>query len=290
MELLFYTVRKAVTLTPLSPFCYIIRQSAMKTPYISVITVTKNAEETIERTIASVKKQDYSNYEHIIVDAASDDATMSSVHHYAQSYPVIYLSEPDRGIADAFNKSIGLSSGQWILFIGSGDELIHPGVLSHMDSVLKTHEDKLILRGNVIFKDIKGTKGQRYRGNFPRYMLKVFMCFSHQSIFHNHTLFEHYGLFDENLKIAMDYDLLLRAYDKIKDGYIDYDIAYMLIGGQSQYSAKSAVKDMLTVQLRHKVLPSSAAYAIYYWTLIKIKIKNLIGYSTTFGFKTPHEG
>ena len=121
-------------------------------------------------------------------------------------------------------------------------------------------------------------------------MLKVFMCFSHQSIFHNRTLFEKYGLFDESLKIAMDYDLLLRAYDEIKAGYINYDIAYMLIGGQSQNSAKRAVKEMLTVQLKHKALPTPVAYAIYYWALIKIKIKNLIGYSTTFGFKRPHDG
>jgi glycosyltransferase involved in cell wall biosynthesis len=262
----------------------------MKTPYISIITVTKNAEKTIERTIESVKKQDYHDHEHIIIDAASDDATISYVRFYAEKYSVKYLSEPDRGIADAFNKALSLSSGQWILFIGSGDELIHPGVLSHMHSILKDHEDLLIVWGNVIFKDIKGRTGQRYRGNFSRYMLKVFMCFSHQSIFHNRALFDRYGLFDEEIKIAMDYDILLRAYNEIKNGYIDYDIAYMLIGGQSQYSAKKAVKDMLKVQLKHKVTPVPVAYGIYYWTLFKVKIKNIMGYSTTFGFKRPYKG
>ena len=85
----------------------------------SIITATKNVEDQIENTINSVFSQKDVSLEYIIVDSVSTDRTLKIIQHYRKSYPIKFISEPDEGIADAFNKGIKLSSGEWIIFLGA---------------------------------------------------------------------------------------------------------------------------------------------------------------------------
>lgn len=95
----------------------------MKSPKITIITVSYNSEETIEETINSVVNQDYNNLEYIIIDGCSSNGTMDIVNKYASKITRI-VSEPDKGISDAFNKGIKYATGDLIGIINSDDLLV----------------------------------------------------------------------------------------------------------------------------------------------------------------------
>ena len=91
-------------------------------PLITIITVCKNSELTIEKTIKSIIDQDYQNIEYIIIDGKSDDKTMSIVEKYKENIKIA-ISEKDKGIYDAFNKGLNLANGDLIGFVNSDDTL-----------------------------------------------------------------------------------------------------------------------------------------------------------------------
>ena len=93
-----------------------------KKPFFSIITVVKNGEKTIEKTIKSVANQSFNNFEHIIIDGKSSDKTLKKVYKYKKNLSLI-ISEKDKGIYDAFNKGMKLSTGEFICFVNCGDTL-----------------------------------------------------------------------------------------------------------------------------------------------------------------------
>ena len=98
-----------------------------KKPFFSIITVVKNGEKTIEKTIKSVANQSFNNLEHIIIDGKSSDKTLKKVYKYKKNLSLI-VSEKDKGIYDAFNKGMKLSTGEFICFVNCGDTLRKNGL------------------------------------------------------------------------------------------------------------------------------------------------------------------
>jgi len=247
----------------------------------SIITASKNGGAYLEDTIKSVISQKDVNLEYIIIDSASKDNTLDVIEKYVNDYPIKLISEPDDGISDAFNKGVEISEGDWIIFLGSGDLFIHPNVLKDMSKKLKSKSKSLVVWGNIIFINNDGDIGKLVSGKFPKSRLKRYMCMPHQATFTNRTMLKKYGLFDEKIKYAMDYDILLRCYHEIReDDYIDYDVAYMLIGGNSQQGDNGTIKDFRDLQIEHKIWPTSVAYLWYYWAILKNYIKDLINHDT----------
>lgn len=112
-------------------------------PLISIITITYNAERTILPTLESVFTQDYRNYEHIMIDGASTDGTLT----IARQYPDIrILSERDSGLYDAMNKGIALARGRYLLFLNAGDAF-------HSDHVLSTYAERARKGDDIIYAD-----------------------------------------------------------------------------------------------------------------------------------------
>ena len=94
----------------------------------TIITCTYNAERVLQRTLDSVKKQTYCNIEHIIMDGGSSDKTLSMVRAYQHkiskgenAHDIVVVSEPDRGLYDAMNKSIDRATGDYLVFLNAGD-------------------------------------------------------------------------------------------------------------------------------------------------------------------------
>jgi len=255
----------------------------MNNPFFSIITPTKNTESTIENTLKSVAKQTNNIFEHIIVDSNSTDSTLKIIKGYKHKYRLKFISEKDSGIAEAFNKGIKLSKGAWLIFLGSGDELISNKILFEMEKELKLRKSELIVWGNIKYKALNGAIGERKKGDFPKERLKKFMCLPHQAAFHNKTLFKRYGFFDESYKTAMDYDLVLRGYDSINTcGYINKDISYMLVGGISNNNPRLVFKEMMLAQQRNSIwqiwfIPQ----LLFFWSHIKYIIKKIIRYNST---------
>lgn len=132
---------------------------------VSVITVCRNAENVIEKTISSVVEQTYENIEYIIVDGASQDKTLEIVTRYAEKGNIKYITEPDRGIYDAMNKGIRMSTGDYLEFLNAGDALINHNVIEKVvDEITKCQAD--IVYGNILYHYSDGSERTRVYGQF----------------------------------------------------------------------------------------------------------------------------
>ena len=105
-------------------------------PLFSIITVCRNAADTIAPTVASVDAQTCRLYEHIVVDGASTDGTLEWLDRHPSALRRV-LSEPDKGIYDAMNKGLAMAQGDYVLFLNAGDALHAPDTLQlYADAIM----------------------------------------------------------------------------------------------------------------------------------------------------------
>lgn len=194
---------------------------------ISIITITFNSEKTLERTIKSVISQKYSNLEYIIVDGGSTDGTLEIIRGYDKDI-FKWVSEPDAGICNAFNKGIKMATGRVIGIINSDDGLM-PGAL---EAIAKAYEEDVdVYRGKVLlWKEDTDTKVVEIPS--MHFDFSGMNNISHQGTFITNDAYMKYGAYDEACKYVMDYDLLLR-YERAgaKFKYVDKPLAFYSLGG-----------------------------------------------------------
>lgn len=176
-------------------------------PKISVITVSFNAERTIERTIQSVINQNYDDFEYILVDGNSKDKTLEIAGKY-KDYIKKWISEPDKGLYDAMNKGVLLAQGEYVVFLNADDVFASDNVLTNMAKHLDGHD---IVYGNIDFYDLASGEHNIRKQN---YMNKAVLCAGtmfHPSEFIKRNLLENLGGFDLRFRIVADYEFNLRA-------------------------------------------------------------------------------
>lgn len=180
--------------------------------HISVITICKNEEATIERTIRSVGRQSFPHIEHVIIDGQSTDGTLDVIKRYEQCR---LISEPDAGIYDAMNKGVQAAEGDFLLFINAGDYLIHDRVLEKCVSLISTAPETIdIFFGNIFFYNAIDGSGWMWRPA-RRSRLSMFMgCLPHPATFFSRHSFEKNGPFDTSFQIAGDYEWFVRGMEK----------------------------------------------------------------------------
>ena len=198
---------------------------------ISIITPTYNSALTLEETILSIidnKKKSKCEIEYIIVDSCSTDATKDIIKKYKE-YIDVFVSEKDKGISDAFNKGIRLSSGEIIGIINSDDMLVS----SAINDLLDEYESSI----DVYYGDGYYLEANKHRKEFkvgPLDNLRYEMSLLHPSVFVCKRAYEKYGGFDTDLKCVMDRDLLLRMYiGGAKFKYIPKKLSIYRGGGES---------------------------------------------------------
>ena len=190
-------------------------------PLFSIITVVFNGEKSITKTINSVLKQSYDNFEYIIIDGNSTDNTKIIISNFKESL-TNFISENDLGIYDAMNKGIRLAKGEWVNFMNSGDVFYDENVLYNISKSID--EDALnldIIYGNHIlnFNDslIKIKPMNLNRLNYE-------MAFCHQSTFIKNDILKN-NYFNLQYKYASDFDMMNKLYlKKMIFKYIDLDI------------------------------------------------------------------
>jgi len=203
-------------------------------PKISIITACYNAENTIEQAIQSVLGQTYENIEYIIVDGASTDGTMEIVEKYRNKIDVV-VSESDKGVYDAFNKGVGLATGDFINFMNADDYFSTNTILEKIVSHILNHPNLMLLHGNV--KAIDETTGHwHYRGQSLSFkdFEKGQMC-PHQSVFTRRELFTEFGGFNLAYKILADVDFTIKCFKKYEEyiKYVPIEVAHFRLGGLS---------------------------------------------------------
>lgn len=163
-------------------------------PLISIITITYNAEETLERTILSIIAQNYPAIEYIIIDGASTDGTCEIIRRYNQ-HITFWMSEPDNGLYDAMNKGLGKASGEYVWFINAGDEVFEPQTLQN---IFKESPYADIYYGDTVMTNLQGEViGSRRLSPPEKLTWKSFrkgMLVSHQSFIAARKLVQPYNL------------------------------------------------------------------------------------------------
>ena len=200
---------------------------------VSIITACYNAESTIEETIRSVAGQTYNNIEYIVVDGASSDSARSILKKYESNISKL-ISEPDNGVYNAMNKGIKAATGDLLFFLNADDVFINELVVGQFAEFAKTNKAGLIL-GNILLID-KYT-GQVYHEKQPLIdniqLLKSTVF--HPATFFRREGFEKFGLYNEENKIASDYEWYLNYFVKNNGNYayLDKPISIFSMSGLS---------------------------------------------------------
>jgi len=234
-------------------------------PQISVIMVTYNEENSIEKAILSVLDQKYENVELIIIDGKSKDGTADIIRKYEDRI-LNWISEPDSGIYDAMNKGIRMAKGEWIYFLGADDIILN--CLHKVVPYLR--RKKTIYYGDVFLPH----KNKTYSGKFKWHTL-ISKNINHQSIFYPRMVFDRYQ-YNERYSILADYDLNLRCWG---EGYFKYRYIPLLIAVHNGDGVSHQQKDEAFIQDKPSKISIYFKRRIAYrnsWLNLRTRLVNFI--------------
>jgi glycosyltransferase involved in cell wall biosynthesis len=181
-------------------------------PLVSVVVSVFNGADTLQKCLDSVAGQTWAARELIVIDGGSTDGTVEILKRN-QARLAYWVSEPDRGIYDAWNKGLDRARGDWIYFLGADDYLWAPDTLERLAPVLaRAYPPVRVVYGQVAFVNARGGEMQRIGEDWrtARRRFSQIMCLPHTGLMHHRSLFETHGKFDESFRIGGDYELLLR--------------------------------------------------------------------------------
>jgi glycosyltransferase involved in cell wall biosynthesis len=206
------------------------------TPMVSVIIAVKNGRATLQRCLDGIAAQDVAAKEVIVVDSVSTDGTLDLLRRNAADGKVQrYVSEPDSGVYDAWNKGLALASGDWICFLGCDDVYHDAGALRSLVEAAARDGSARVVYGRINRLTPSGhvveTIGQDWRQTRPRFLAGTNI--PHPGALHHRSLFEERGKFDATYRIAGDYDLLLRELPSRAPIFVDRVVVDMNLGGIS---------------------------------------------------------
>jgi len=212
---------------------------------VSIITVVWNNKETIKDAIDSVLDQTYKDIEYIIIDGASTDGTVDIVKSYGDKITK-FISEPDKGLYDAMNKGIALATGDIVGILNSDDMYASSDII---EKIVYEFENKNIdsLYGDLVYVSENDTsKVVRYwkSKEYKKGLFQKGWHPAHPTFFVKKEIYNRYGVFNINFKIAADYELMLRFLEKyqITSSYINEIFVKMRLGGASNQSIKNIIK------------------------------------------------
>jgi glycosyltransferase involved in cell wall biosynthesis len=203
---------------------------------VSIITVVWNNKKTIKDAINSVLNQTYKNIEYIIIDGASTDGTIKVIKNYKDKITK-FISEPDKGLYDAMNKGVALATGDVVGILNSDDFYIDEFVI---EKVIKTFKDQKV---DSVYADLVYIKPENLNKTVRYYDSSKFnpskfaygWMPAHPTFFVKREVYERYGNFRTDLKIAADFDILARFLHthKISYYYMKEVLVKMRVGGVS---------------------------------------------------------
>lgn len=200
-------------------------------PKLSIITINYNNLEGLKKTIESVSSQTCKEFEYLIIDGGSTDGSVGYIESKSDAIDY-WISEPDKGIYNAMNKGIELATGEYILFINSGDHLFSNKVVKSAEKYLQSY-DVVYFNLQIISED------NRFKIHSLPDKLKFSDFFidswPHPSTFTKRELFYKVGLYDEDLKIFSDWKFMILALFKFQCSYLKVDeiLSTFYLGGIS---------------------------------------------------------
>lgn len=238
---------------------------------VSVITAVFNAQDCIADCIESVLTQDYPNIECIIVDAASTDGTVDVIRRYDDKID-LWISEPDTGIFDAWNKGLKLASGNWIAFLGADDIYLPGAIRKYMNLALKcSGADFLSSHARLIHPSgYSPVFGAPWKWPACARALTTI----HVGTMHRRSLFERYGNFDTSYRSAGDYEFLLRAGAQLKAAFMPEVTVMVRAGGASESTAN--IFERKRAKTQRRVRSATAATLDLMVDIVRFHLRRLI--------------
>ncbi len=248
-----------------------------KFPKFTIIVAVRNADKTLQKCIDSVSSQNKVENQLIVIDGNSTDNSVEIIKKNSEliSY---WISEPDTGIYNAWNKALTRARGEWVYFLGADDYFVDANVLESVANyVTQIPESYKVVYGQVRHISVSGnylyTRGEPW--NLVGNRFKQLMTIPHQGVFHHKSLFEKYGNFDESFKIAGDYEFLLRELKHSKAYFIPMPIACMSQDGVGSKTSNSLIiiNELRIAQKKnHLTIPGP------FWllALIRVYLRSLI--------------
>ncbi len=178
----------------------------MDKPLISIITINFNDLEGLKRTMTSVLEQTWQEFEYIVIDGGSSDGSKEYIESHQEKINY-WVSEPDTGIYNGMNKGIKASTGEYLLFLNSGDEFYSSMVLEQNENLIHT-QDLIYFDICLIFPQEQ--KIHHYPNSLSFNTFKN-GAIGHPTTFIKNDMFNKIGLYDENLKIVSDWKFFLTA-------------------------------------------------------------------------------
>jgi glycosyltransferase involved in cell wall biosynthesis len=242
---------------------------------VSIIISILNGVNTLQSCLDSIALQDYNNIELVVVDGGSSDGTIQILR---QNEDVItsWVSEPDTGIYDAWNKGLEIVTGEYICFIGCDDCFAERSSLSDIISLNDTGFFSDIISSKICLVDDTG-KFLRVRGNCWQWTkMKKHCSVAHPGLMHHKSIFERHGKFDTRYKIAGDYDFLLRLGPKTSSKHLDKVTVLMGVYGVSNLNILKVLKETRMIQSSHPSIGKVLALFNYYISRVKVFLKLML--------------
>lgn len=235
-------------------------ESNKSCPIVTIITVCKNSESTIKNTLMSVAQQEGIDglIEHVVIDGASSDGTLDIVKQFSH---ITYISEPDKGIADAFNKGINYSNGKIIGFVHSDDMLSSKFSIAKIINAFNENPDVRVVVGALTVDGGIPKKRTRFFAKYKRFLLDFLPngrllggFIPHPSMYVKRDVYDELGLYDISFSIAMDYEFILRLRKKRINMINIQDIIYeMSSGGVSNVMQAKAAAESFRACKMHDI-------------------------------------
>ena len=251
--------------------------SSKKCPAVSIISAVLNAKNDLLDTIESIKAQDYSDLEYIVVDGLSQDGTQEVLQEN-RDIVTRWVSEKDSGISDAFNKGVKMASGDYVIFLGAGDTFDSKDTILEMMKGVDVTQDLLIcgkVRCLSESGEILKIAPKQMHNPFKKSSLIYKLTLPHQGLFMHKNYFKKFGFFNEKNRFAMDYELILRSFHDFPVIQLkDRVVANWRAGGIGKDRTLEIYDEYHWIKKHHQIAPLYWLVLVDQWNRLKWRAKS----------------
>ena len=247
-------------------------------PRLSILVATWNCAHQLEQFLESLLAQSWTDWECLLLDNASTDGTAELVADFQRRLPggsqrLIWNSQPDRGIYDAWNRGLQLARGDYLSFIGADDVFLDPASLERIAALTVTEADLITARNAYYAPDGRLLRHWGFGWQWKR--MRQSMNIAHPGMLIRRDLFEAVGAFDPSFRICGDYEWFLRLPAELCSIHSNDSILKVVQSGVSHTRIAQVYAETFRAQRRHLSPAVSAACWALNWA--KYGRRRLIG-------------
>lgn len=251
--------------------------SSERAPRLSIIIATWQAASTFEHCLQSIIDQDFADWELLISDGASTDGTVDQIREF-ERHIQWWRSGEDGGIYDAWNQALHRARGEYVCFLGADDAWADKDALARIFAAVDDKNYDLVTSSGQFLNSATG-KSLNFGSAWNYRRLGRHMVVCHPGMLHRRSLFQTYGLFDTQYKIAGDLDFLLRLPRDIKTIHVDTTSVVVEAAGVSRRNVFERLREQREVLARCKRYGPLRAYLAWFDKLWRWPIARVLDIS-----------